>query len=84
VRELVTLGDVRDEILRVAAQTEADVIVMGTRGLGPLGRMLSGSTAQGVVRAARCPVLTLRSARQAPPTHVPAWLADAHVLPPPM
>ena len=68
----------------MAAEGGAEVIVMGTRGLGPIGRLLLGSTSQGVVRAARCPVLTVRSAPQAPPTHVQAWLADAHVLPPPM
>jgi nucleotide-binding universal stress UspA family protein len=64
VRQLVKPGRAHHEILKVAAEAEADLIVMGASGQGSLGRMLFGSTSQGVVRAAHCPVLTVRSIRE--------------------
>jgi len=55
---LATNGDAVPEILRVAR--ESDLIVMGTHGWTGLSRLLMGSVAEGVVRKASCPVLTLR------------------------
>jgi nucleotide-binding universal stress UspA family protein len=54
-------GDPVDEILAVAEQARADLIVMGTHGRTGLGRLLMGSVAEKVVRRAACPVLTVRS-----------------------
>lgn len=65
ITECVTLGRAYKEILRVAAEQKADLIVMGTRGHGPLGRMIFGSTSHHVVRAASCPVVTMRPVRAA-------------------
>jgi len=48
------------EILRVAAETNSDLIVMGTHGRTGLGRALLGSVAEQVVRRALCPVLTVK------------------------
>lgn len=48
------------EILRVAAEDDADLIVMGVHGRNPADVMLFGSTTNHVVRRATCPVLTLR------------------------
>ncbi len=48
------------EILRVAAEEEADLIVMGVHGRNPVDVMVFGSTTNQVVRRATCPVLTLR------------------------
>jgi nucleotide-binding universal stress UspA family protein len=48
------------EILRVAEEQTADLIVIGIHGRGPVDRLLFGSTAQHLVRQASCPVLTLR------------------------
>jgi nucleotide-binding universal stress UspA family protein len=43
-----------------------DLLVIGSRSYGPLGRLVHGSTAQRLARTARCPVLILtRGARQA-------------------
>ena len=50
---------------RIAAEQSADMIVMGTRSHGPIGRMIFGSTSHHVVRAASCPVVTIRPARAA-------------------
>ena len=50
------------EILRYAKSANIDLIVMGTHGRTGLGRIVLGSVAEAVVRAAPCPVLTVRSA----------------------
>jgi nucleotide-binding universal stress UspA family protein len=63
ITECVTLGRAYKEILRIAAEQNADMIVMGTRGHSPIGRMFFGSTSHHVVRAASCPVVTIRPAR---------------------
>jgi nucleotide-binding universal stress UspA family protein len=39
-----------------------DLIVMGAQGRGGLGQALTGSATNQVLRAAACPVLTVRSA----------------------
>ncbi|MBI2460362.1 MAG: universal stress protein [Candidatus Rokubacteria bacterium] len=59
-------GAVAPRILAVAAAEAADLIVMGTRGRGGLGRLLLGSVADAVVRLAPCPVLTVRARPEAP------------------
>ena len=48
------------EILRIAADRQAELIVMGVHGRGAADLMFFGSTTQHVVREASCPVLTLR------------------------
>jgi nucleotide-binding universal stress UspA family protein len=47
------------EIIRSAREWPADVIVVGTRGRSALTRLLFGSTAEGVVRHAPCPVVVV-------------------------
>jgi len=54
-------GDATTEILRVAREESADLIVMGTHGRTGLGRLLMGSVAEQVMRRAPCPVLTVKS-----------------------
>jgi nucleotide-binding universal stress UspA family protein len=54
-------GDPVTEILRVAAETGTDLIVMGTHGKTGLRHFLMGSVAEQVVRKAPCPVLTLKA-----------------------
>src|SRR5262249_40651549 len=44
----------------------ADVVVLGTHGRTGLNRVLMGSVADRIVRAARCPVLTVRPQPEAP------------------
>ncbi|AMV26436.1 Putative universal stress protein [Gemmata sp. SH-PL17] len=53
-------GDPTEQILKVAGDTSADVIVMGTHGSSGLMRLLMGSIAESVMRKAPCPVLTVR------------------------
>jgi nucleotide-binding universal stress UspA family protein len=64
VRERVESGSAWKEILRVADEMDADLIVMGAHTLGSVGRMFFGSTASPVVRGARCPVLVIHEARK--------------------
>lgn len=49
------------EIIRRAREWNADLIVIGTHGQGPLEHLLLGSVAEKVVRKAGCPVLTVRA-----------------------
>ncbi len=53
-------GKPADEIVRLAEQESADLIVMATHGDSPIQRILIGSVTERVVRTARCPVLTIR------------------------
>jgi len=53
-------GEAVPEILRIARETECGLIVMGTHGRTGLGRLLMGSVAEGVMRKAPCPVLTVK------------------------
>jgi nucleotide-binding universal stress UspA family protein len=60
IKEVVAIGRSHREILRVATEASADLIVMGAQGRGGVELALFGSTTQQVVRAAGCPVLTIR------------------------
>jgi nucleotide-binding universal stress UspA family protein len=59
--ESVTMGKAWREILRVAGEEHADLIVLGVQGRTAADLLLFGSTTQHVVRQAQCPVLTLRA-----------------------
>ena len=60
VESLMTHGTPWREVLRIAAERQSDLIVMGVQGRGAADLLFFGSTAQHVVREASCPVLTLR------------------------
>ncbi len=47
------------EIVRLAGVLEAGTIVVGSRGLGAIGRALMGSVSDSVVRHAHCPVMVV-------------------------
>ena len=53
-------GDPVRQVTRYAAETGADLVVLGTHGRGAVAHMLMGSVAERVVRTAPCPVLTVR------------------------
>jgi nucleotide-binding universal stress UspA family protein len=54
------MGQVDLEIVALAEEFGADLIVMGSRGLGGVRRALMGSVSDSVVRHAHCPVLVVR------------------------
>ncbi|MBS0209535.1 MAG: universal stress protein [Planctomycetes bacterium] len=62
VRREVLDGAPADAIVALAAAEQVDLIVMATHGRTGLMHLLMGSVAEGVVRNADCPVLTLKPA----------------------
>ena len=56
------MGDPDEEILRFCEeQGDFGLLVVGSRGLGPIKRRLMGSVSESVVRHAHCPVLVART-----------------------
>lgn len=55
----VLRGVPHEEILKFAEENAIDMIIMGTHSRKGLDRVIFGSTAERVVRQARCPVLTV-------------------------
>ena len=60
------IGDPTKEILGLAHEIGADLIVVGTHGRRGIQRMLMGSVAEKIVRYASCPVLVMRPTEGAP------------------
>jgi nucleotide-binding universal stress UspA family protein len=60
-------------ILEVAAETGADLVVLGTHGRTGLPRLLLGSVADRLVRQADVPVVTVRAERTAAPVRPLRW-----------
>ena len=58
----VVTGDPRERIVDVAGEWDADLIVVGARGLSAVASALLGSVSLAVVRHAPCPVLVARPA----------------------
>jgi nucleotide-binding universal stress UspA family protein len=58
------MGEVAMEIVALAEELGADLIVMGSRGLGGVRRALMGSVSDSVVRHAHCPVLVVRPEKE--------------------
>jgi nucleotide-binding universal stress UspA family protein len=53
-------GRPADEIAALAGELEAGLVVVGSRGAGPVKRLVAGSVSEGVVSLAPCPVLVVR------------------------
>lgn len=53
------VGDPAEQICDVARERDADLVVLGTRGRGALGRVLLGSVARAVLLGAPCSVLVV-------------------------
>lgn len=62
VDSVLVMGNPWDQVLEVAKQRGADLIVMGTHGRRGIARVLIGSTAEKVVRLSPIPVLTVSAA----------------------
>ncbi|MBI3969063.1 MAG: universal stress protein [Chloroflexi bacterium] len=64
-------GQPADEIAQLAPQLGADLIVMGSRGMSRVERLMLGSVSEGVMVQTPIPVLVLRGGAAAwPPVHV--------------
>jgi universal stress protein A len=55
------IGVPANEIVRFAEEETVDLVVMGTHGWTGFRHLILGSTAENVVRTAKCPVLTVKS-----------------------
>ncbi len=64
-------GRAADEILDLAGQIGAELVVIGSRGLGTVGRIALGSVSEAVIHHSRWPVLVLRGGEDTwPPKRV--------------
>jgi hypothetical protein len=71
----LSAGTAWREILQVAIDLQADVVLVGTHGRSGVKRLLLGSVAETVVRKASCPVIVVRPkdySAVAPPEIEPA------------
>jgi nucleotide-binding universal stress UspA family protein len=60
VRAIALRGDPRDEILYKVEELKADVLVVGSRGLGSFKRALLGSVSDYLVHHLKIPVIVAR------------------------
>jgi len=61
-RTVMRRGPAATQIVELASEERADLIILGTHGRGGVTRALLGSVADRVIRTAPCPVLTVRTA----------------------
>jgi nucleotide-binding universal stress UspA family protein len=61
VRQLVRGLDPADDLVNVATEVIADIIVIGLRRRSPVGKLILGSNAQRVLLDAPCPVLAVKA-----------------------
>lgn len=73
----VLVGQDVETIVAFTMRAAIDLLVMGTHGRTGVAHLLMGSVAERVVRAAPCPVLTVRTHPVAVSGAVPAGLPDA-------
>jgi nucleotide-binding universal stress UspA family protein len=62
-RAVLRTGAAYQEIVSLATDERADLIVIGTHGRGGIDRSLLGSVSDRVIRMAPCPVLSVREPR---------------------
>lgn len=61
VRQLVRGQDVAEDLIAIAEETAADLIVIGLRRRTPVGKLILGSNAQRILLDAPCPVLAVKA-----------------------
>jgi nucleotide-binding universal stress UspA family protein len=61
VYQIIAQGDAAYQIVRIAEEEKADLIVMATHGQTGWRRLIFGSVTAKVVRLATCPVLTIQA-----------------------
>ncbi|MDQ2756208.1 MAG: universal stress protein [Actinomycetota bacterium] len=60
-REMAVSGDAADDLLQVAGEVHAELIVIGLRRRTPVGKLILGSNAQRILLDAGCPVLAVKA-----------------------
>jgi len=61
VRQLVRGNEPAEDLIEVADEVNADVIVIGLRRRTPVGKLILGSNAQRILLDASCPVLAVKA-----------------------
>ncbi len=61
VSQQVEARDPGDQVLDVAQETNAELIVIGLRRRTPVGKLIMGSQAQTILLEAECPVLAVKA-----------------------
>lgn len=61
VRRPAPVADPAEDLLRIAAEVAASLIVIGLRRRSPVGKLLLGSNAQRILLDAPCPVLAVKA-----------------------
>jgi nucleotide-binding universal stress UspA family protein len=60
VSSKIIVGNIVDELVSYSEQNDIDMIIIGTHARQGLEKIMFGSVAEGVVKKASCPVLTIR------------------------
>jgi nucleotide-binding universal stress UspA family protein len=60
VNTMITSGRIREEVVRVAEDIDADIIIVGTHGVSGLKEFFMGSNSFRIVSDASCPVLSIQ------------------------
>lgn len=60
----VLKGDAKSKLVELAEELRIDLMIVGARGLGLIGRLTMGSVSEYCVRNAECPVLVAKSIEQ--------------------
>lgn len=62
VRQVLGADDAAAEIVELAEQTDASLVVIGLRRRSAVGKLIMGSAAQSILLGAGCPVLAVKAA----------------------
>lgn len=65
LRQLVRGKDAAEEIVGLAGELDAELVVIGLRHRSPVGKLLLGSRSQAILLDAPCPVLAVKAVPQA-------------------
>lgn len=69
IKNYTRIGRAQDEILAVAEEYKADLIILGTHGRTGLDHFISGSVSESVARKAKCPVMIIPKPEKGPNTN---------------
>jgi nucleotide-binding universal stress UspA family protein len=61
VRQLVRGFEPAEDLMGIAEEVSAELIVIGLRRRSPVGKLILGSNAQRILLEARCPVLAVKA-----------------------
>jgi nucleotide-binding universal stress UspA family protein len=61
VRQLVRGLEPAEDLISIAGDSDADLIVIGLRRRSPVGKLILGSNAQRILLDAHCPVLAVKA-----------------------